>query len=446
MDKFNETYLKGNEGIPGESGSGEPNYLRSKQNDIQRVANEEGYDLRNVMSIMDNFMRTVHEVQQLCRGKERELQELAKTVILASYGEILEGFDLDIQIVRMGGINFNDMNEAFTPDQEMEFKKRKIINTILQGEGINSKYILNLPECIEGLEEIFGPQRATHAINLFNRLSRLAQLKDWAIPPEQQARAMDMGGNQFGGKVKVRWNKNNESALFEDVNYGTIQVRAVDFPMCLHEAVKGIWEVISAHAIPEDKEMARLIKLHLDQLREEPEEWKYGPYIAADVRDFINENSEADKHPNMREFVFGEMVKLEPRDFLNLMKGILMKTAVARKKIDAMIKDIVDMLDDYNKQMVDYEHSGDEHDEPDDEHGNVMDEEQPEEEKVPETQSEEEDPSTWSPRVLQDEIDKALEDGDYDRVRKLTKYMKEGRQIYEAELEMIFEHKNPHTK
>ena len=120
MDKFNETYLKGNEGIPGESGSGEPNYLRSKQNDIQRVANEEGYDLRNVMSIMDNFMRTVHEVQQLCRGKERELQELAKTVILASYGEILEGFDLDIQIVRMGGINFNDMNEAFTPDQEME--------------------------------------------------------------------------------------------------------------------------------------------------------------------------------------------------------------------------------------------------------------------------------------------------------------------------------------
>jgi len=54
------------------------------------------------------------------------------------------------------------------------------------------------------------------------------------------------------------------------------------------------------------------------------------------------------------------------------------------------------------------------------------------------TAEKETDPSTWSQSRLNDEIDQALDRADFDRVKELSKYLKESR-VYLQELERINE-------
>jgi hypothetical protein len=54
------------------------------------------------------------------------------------------------------------------------------------------------------------------------------------------------------------------------------------------------------------------------------------------------------------------------------------------------------------------------------------------------TAQKEADPSTWSQSRLNDEIDQALDKADFDRVKELSKYLKESK-VYLQELERINE-------
>lgn len=137
-----------------------------------------------------------------------------------------------------------------------------------------------------------------------------------------------------------------------------IRARGADFTMLIHEAVKGLWFVMSQSASPPG-ELGKVIKKTFT-LREEPEEFMYGPEIAADLRDFILENPHADNYPNLREFVWMHMVdpqKMPTEEFLELMKGILNKTKAAREKVDKIIEKVVsdeEKLKKYEKEYAKY--------------------------------------------------------------------------------------------
>ena len=91
-----------------------------------------------------------------------------------------------------------------------------------------------------------------------------------------------------------------------------------DFPMLLHEAVKGLYNTLAMGGIPEDRDVATIALKKGYARHEEPEEWKYGPSIAGDIRDFINENELVDSYPNVREQVWKYMVdrkKMKPTEF-----------------------------------------------------------------------------------------------------------------------------------
>jgi uncharacterized Zn finger protein len=55
------------------------------------------------------------------------------------------------------------------------------------------------------------------------------------------------------------------------------------------------------------------------------------------------------------------------------------------------------------------------------------------------------DYSKMSKRQLQKEIDDALDASDFERVKEISKYLKEEAEIYLREVQMILEKKNPHT-
>ena len=495
-----EVTIKGNPSVPGEGGKqpGDKDYLKDTEARAKARLGLSGRE--NPGQIGGRLMQLLQQSQQVTRGREEDLEKLAKEIILQNYGEILDGVELDIKLLRSGGqiAKFmKDCEEEQDDDNEEspnfrlvkdpatinKIHKAKLGNNIIQGEAKNTKNIIAMQEVKSGLVDIFGPQ-SEEILNMWKEMSSLADKMDWIIPIDVKADMMERHPEGMAGAVSVDWKpkqkeekeeKEEESSedfakrILDDLANGDepdekdkeefgeevqgatprIRARGIDFPMLIHETVKGIYQLIASIQFPaedaskEEIEMAQTVKLNVSSFEDEAEDFRTGPEIAADFRDFINANPKSE-HPNMRAFIFGKMMDsnyISDVDFLKLFRGILNKTPDARIKID-------EMIDEVNKELNQYEL------------GQVIDNEEPNfeneeeedtmipgrgEKEVPQQQSEI-DYSELTQRELMDLIDAALDAGDRKRVEMLAQYMKEGKEIYLKELERINEGHNFHTR
>lgn len=497
-----EVTIKGNPGVPNE-GDKKPednDYLKDTEARAKERLGLSGRD--NPMQIGGRMMQLVGQSQGVTRGREEELENLAKEIILQNYGEILDGVELDIKLLKTGQEISNFMQECEDEkDQEEEgpkfrqiqdpatinkIHKAKLGNNIIQGEAKNTKHIIATEEVKNGLIDIFGPQ-AEQILNTWKEISNLADKMDWIIPIEHKAQMMERHPEGMAGAVSVDWkpkekeekeesekesdedfanrilrdlakgdepNEEDKEEFGEEVQGATPRIRArgIDFPMLLHETIKGIYQLIASIQFPaegsseEEIRMADTVRLNVSSFEDESEEFRTGPEIAADFRDFINANPDAE-HPNMRAFIFGKMMDsayISDADFLVLFRGILNKTPEARRKVDEMITEVNKELNNYELgQVIDIDGDSS-YDDYDDEEGTMPD--KAEDSILPQQQSKEVDYSELTQRELTSLIDDALDKRDFKRVEMLTKYMKEGKEIYLKELERINESNSFHTR
>lgn len=469
-----EVTIKGNPGIPGEGDKrpGDKDYL----SDIEKRAKDKlGITGREFPPQLGQRINQLLQFSlEKTRGKETQLEELAKQVILDNFGDILEGVELDIKLLRSGSEIDKFMKDE-TEEEESDMPtfreikdselirrihKAKIGNVIIQGEAKNTKHILHTEEVKDSINEIFGAQ-AEAIFRTWDEITKIADKMDWIIPIQVKAQMMEQHPEGMAGAVKVDFKKKdkdedseykeeeevqNEEEIVDEFT-PIIKARGIDFPMLLHETVKGIFELIAAVSQPgmdaptEEIEMAQTVKMNVSSFEDEVEDFRTGPEIAADFRDFINENDKAMYTPNMRAYIFGKMMDPEymtSQEFLDLFRGILNNTEEARKIIDEIIDEVVDELKAYDlgEVLPDYEEeSGYEDDyEQQRDYGDVEAEAETEQE-----DDEEVDYSEMTQRQLQELIDDALDSGDFDKVRDLSQFLKEGKEIYLRELERINE-------
>jgi hypothetical protein len=457
---IDEASLQGNPGIPGE-GDTPGNYLR----DVEARAQQINADFqRRFGREIPMFMQHVSRARQIQRGHEDALERLAVDVIMEHYGDILDGVKLKIKLQRDDEIQkmMKDVPGEPPEDQMLkaledediisEVHRRKIANNIAQGMAKNTKLILNLEDCADGLKTILGNEIGEEYILLLNKISEIAAFFDWAIPLDVQKEMWTRDKSGFSGSVKVEWDTpenpedteklaqkiidelmNTDEPDAEDMEDlmdaigPTINAIGTEFVMLLHETVKGIYELISAAAIPtDDTERAETIIANTDSLADELEDLRFGPEMASDLRDFINGFKEANKIKNLQEYVFGEMMRMPARDFLELFSGILSGTAEAREQVQDIIDGIAETLNDYEMQKAGLK---DDSDYEDDDYPNP-EEEEPE---APVNHTED-DYEEMSQRELQDLVDKYLDAGDYTNpeLTKITKYIKESKQAHIA--------------
>lgn len=234
-------------------------------------------------------------------------------------------------------------------------------------------------------------------------------------------------------RAKKFWDRGNVTHFDQEKMKGkrpVVRARGFDFSMLLHEAVKGIWLILSSNAIPKDKELAAQIKRNITVL-DEPEDWRYGPELAADLRDFVNENPKIDKYPNLREFLWELMIDkntMSSEEFVELFRGILSKTDKARKIIDAMIDQVIEEQEEYNKAMQKYQRELDEYNRKLAEYEAWEKTQKGQTAEPEETPEEEEEDTTFdvaaysgmTERELDREIDAALDEGNFDLVSALS--------------------------
>jgi hypothetical protein len=224
-------------------------------------------------------------------------------------------------------------------------------------------------------------------------------------------------------------NANRRNTAPNENEKPTVKARGVDFSMLIHEAVKGIWRVLSMRSVPIDPEIAHAIESQFS-LSDEPEDWRYGPEIAADLRDFVNENPKVTKYPNVREEIWLYMTderKIPTAEFLDLMKGILSKTEKARVLIDDIIDEILIKLErreKYLKDLAEYEFKMKEYERQMSEYSKKMSAQgkAARQETKPAVSS---DPySEMTQKELNHELSKALDVRDFAKVKEISKYLK----------------------
>ena len=385
QDYLNEASLRNHPALPGGQ-DGSDSYRRETEiyskEQIRDLERRYGPDMGRLPSIDA-------EVQGIQRGYEKDLEILAEKALRTLYGRIIEDVTLDIKFPKPNEIpemmkDVPDKSPKEAPEipqiQELkskeiisEIQKRKIINNITQGEAVNSKKALNLPEVKQGLVKIMGQEKADKYIELLNKLTDIAQASYWKVPVEIQEMMWQTNKGGMSGAVKVDWEnkekkdedlakdilddieKNGAEDLpkeVEDLFYETqptIHARGRDFAMLVHEAVKGVYELIAAIAIPEDEEIAKTVLMNTDSLADEIEDIRNGPKMAADIRNYLNEFTQIknDEIPNLREHVMGALFTFPAPEFNSIILSMLSNSDKYRSTIQGIIDDVISQVREF---------------------------------------------------------------------------------------------------
>jgi len=566
-----EVDLKGNKGVPDDfmrkSDEEARKNLGVRPDDESQMRNLwpsfEGAmaQSRQILSTGPNGQRLSQEELQ---KRITKLEKLAEKVIRDQFDEILDSsikpIEFDIKLVPMGSVNreIQDINkvpkqakqptkeeqdeqderdaenkeqekEEQTPEERMEgeetpgtdlvsaIEKKKILNMITQAAGKSTKDIIRASDIVdEGLQEIFGDGYRT-ILNLWVQMSDIADKMDWVIPIDRKS---DMMKNQpvgMAGAVQVKWESfsgklyNMNLLLEKEATKIVIKSAGVDFPMLIHETIKGIFLFLQSGAIKKDKKTAEIVKRATSSFMDEAQDFRYGPPALQMLLNFVNKFSESNNYKRLETRVFTMLaadkeramseaknapeehkeflqkkanVTRTDKEFLEIMKSVFsvfdnverggkiefivneerFNKSLAKIEIKKIIDYIVEDIEDYNREISEWEQEqrdreeeskyrqDDESNQPDDEFANPDEDESDIDALIKkslygdEKETEEDDYSELSQIELQELIDVALDEGDYERVKMLSQYMKEGKEIYLKEIERINEGHTFHTR
>ena len=313
---------------------------------------------------MQNMGRLLNQIFPIQRGHEDELTELGKEIIQKFYGPVIEGVELDVKIVDPNDEEKLEMAEKMLQEkqeeeegedqQEIEMElpgiendidKRKFINNVMQGEAQNVHDMMY--DMKDRVTEITGSDKL---LDLYMEFLALNKKFDWddRVNLEQ----MMQQAPEMANAMETEWEEGEEG----EGDKPKIKARVLDLPMLVHETVKGIYELIAAGAIDPDPVRAQKVLQATDTLSDEQQDIRYGPYIAKDLRDYVNKVAEKNPGsasiPNLREFVFGKMIEMPAKEFVELMTAILMGETGPEKTISKFIQDIQNDFKSYQTNQV----------------------------------------------------------------------------------------------
>ena len=568
FEKFikEEVDLRGNKGVPDD-------FMRKSDEEAAKnlgIRPDDESQMRNLWPSFEGAMRQSQQIlstgtngQRLSQSELQQritkLEKLAEKVIRDQFGEILDSsikpIELDIKLVAMGSVDreIEDINQvskqAKQPTEEEQeeqdkrdeeevseeevseeevsgtdlvdaVEKKKILNMITQAAGKSTKDIIRASDIVdEGLQEIFGDGYRT-ILNLWVQMSDIADKMDWVIPINRKASMMKDQPGGMAGAVQVKWesfsgNLYNMNILLEkEATKIVIKSVGVDFPMLIHETIKGIFLFLQSGAIKKDKKTAEIVKKATSSFMDEAQDFRYGPPALQMLLNFVNKFSESNNYKRLETRVFTMLavdkeraiseVKNAPEEhkqflqkkadiartdkqFLDIMKSIFsvfdsveragkiefivneerFNKSLAKAEIKKIVDYIIGDIEDYKRDIAEWEREEKEREEEakyrqqeeeeEREYGTIEPGKEEEESEIDklvkqslygsekETTSEV-DYSELSARELQELIDAALDEGEYKKVKMLSQYMKEGKEIYLKELERIDEGHLFHTR
>ena len=289
-------------------------------------------------ALMDNMMGMVNESMKMEEKHKKALEKLAERMIREEYDmgkDIVEiHCELTPQINMVGTkknpkpmtteMQFKNHDDMVNANDEVY--KRRFVNAMIQGASKKCNHMFHMVD--DELTDM-DPRLP----NKYAKMMAAADYMYYVIPE------MENGVN--GGVVRVQFpTVSNPKAV--------IHAQAMVFPVLIHELVKGVMELISAHGLPKNKKVGEYVINKADFLAAEPWDMRLGPAIWERFTKMIEPDDFHLKH-----HIYTEMVSLPVMDFNRKMREIMAGTKEGKKIISGIVEEIKGGLqeDEFNEAM-----------------------------------------------------------------------------------------------
>lgn len=275
-----------------------------------------------------------------------ELERLAIELVTKEMAIPEGAFQFDVKIVGMGEIetdNFRrepeqqqpqmpevdiDVEEDLMNDLEqlnLEKAKRRFINSMIQGASKRGHYMYQLVP--ERIRQITGSDTL---INDYGILMSINDTLYWQMSDDTMKMMMNASGG-VGGKEEV--DRNTDPP--------TIKVRAVNFPICVHEIIKGVMEIFAIQGQPEDADTFQRVKESEDTLEKEMWDLRLGPAIWDRVRQqFPDEIILEDNLIEYQNYLITEIFKLPAKKFLVFAKEVVSGSENGKRLMQELLNNL----------------------------------------------------------------------------------------------------------
>jgi len=296
-------------------------------------------DTVNEKEVLEGVLPLVHETMGIERKHKKALEKLAEKMIR-------EEFDMDKDVVEIHAELTESINMEGTKKNpkpmatETQFKnhdelvsaneevyKRRFLNAMIQGSAKKSHHMFHMVD--DELTEL-DPRLP----NKYAKMMAGADYQYYLIP--------DLENGMSGGIVRVQFpNKNNPKAV--------IYAQAMVFPVLIHELVKGVMELLSAHGLPKQKRIGEYVINKADFLEAEPWDMRIGPGLWERFTRLIEPEDFKLKH-----HIYSELAALPVKEFNLKMREIMAGTKEGKKIIKLIVDEVKQGLqeDEFNEAMT----------------------------------------------------------------------------------------------
>ena len=317
---------------------------------------------RGSIGQLSQMMMDAHNsIVQTEREHRGQLEQLAIELVMKEMGIPEGSVQFDAKIIGMGEVDMSDFNreegnqenpeEVETEDQEEEFNieqnlmqdletldleraKRRLINSMVQGSSKKGHYMYQLVP--QKIQQITGSQEL---INQYGVLMSINDTLYWQLSDDMMQMMMGGGAGAVGGSEEVE----------RDTDPPTIKARAINFPILVHELIKGMMELFSHQGEPEDKDLFQQVMQHEDTLEKEMWDLRLGPAIWDRIRNQFPEDILTDENKvEIQNYLLVEIFKLPARRFLTLMKEVISGSETGKRLLQQIVDSINQKLNDQN--------------------------------------------------------------------------------------------------
>lgn len=302
-----------------------------------------GLPLIDVMCIRPLQIAMMSKHELICEaelGHAQELEELAVKLVIKEFA-IPDGAVNFVAKLKQGGekidssdfsknkeqsqkpeVDIDNEEEEFDDGQKehLEISKRRIINAIIQGASKRGHYMYHNVE-----DDI---KRITNNETIIVDYGVLMSINDalyWQYPDEV-INCMCDEEDFIAGKERVD----------RSTNPPTIYAEGFNFPILVHELVKGVMELFAIQGLPDTYD---LFKSEVDSIYGEAWDLRLGPAIWKRLRaKFPDEILIDEDKIELQNYLLVEIFKLPALDFLRFIRNLLKNLPEADQTINRLME------------------------------------------------------------------------------------------------------------
>lgn len=330
-------------------------------------------DPRSLGQLIMMMMQAHNNIVNIERNSREQLENLAVELVMKEMGIPEGSLQFDAKIVGMGEIDTDDFrrtedqqepeqddeeggeeggeepeedDENFEIEQDLfgelqsldlEKAKRRMINSLIQGASKRGHYMYNY--VADRIRQITGSETL---INQYGILMSINDTLYWQVSDDFMKAAMGGGGgeNLVGGKESIN----------VETDPPTIVARGANFPILVHELIKGVMELFGTRG--RNKDAYQEVEAEEDTIEQEIWDLRLGPAIWDRLRAQFPEEILVDENKvELQNYLLTEIFELPSKKFFVFFKEVLTNSERGKRLMNILMDNVNRIFNDVNNQL-----------------------------------------------------------------------------------------------